>query len=200
MTAIIAFISEYNGVYGEGDLYDPLVAYPYVVFINSWSQTYALYCLILLFKATKDEMAEINPLAKFLCVKAVVFFSFWQSIAIVILVQVGVIHARTGAADMVGTSDTQWDVADVSKGIQDFAICVEMFIAAVAHQYAFPVEDYPDVPPAQPVPMRVVEVFDMRDIYADVLDRADAVGGKARITPPPPHGRCGLGRVLRIFV
>lgn len=145
------------------------------MFINSWSQTYALYCLILLFKATKDEMAEINPLAKFLCVKAVVFFSFWQSIAIVVLVQLGVIRGRAGQS--VGTADTEWDVADVSKGIQDFCICIEMFVAAVAHQYAFPVEDYPDVPPAQPVPLRVVEVFDMRDMYADVLDRADAVGG-----------------------
>lgn len=153
-----------------------LQAYPYVVFINSWSQTYALYCLILLFKATKDEMAEINPLAKFLCVKAVVFFSFWQSIAIVVLVEMGVIHARSDHSR--GSADTQWDVADVSKGIQDFAICVEMFIAAVAHQYAFPVEDYPDVPPAQRLPQRMVEVFDLRDVYADVLDRADAVGGK----------------------
>lgn len=146
------------------------------MFINSWSQTYALYCLILLFQATKDEMAEINPLAKFLCVKAVVFFSFWQSIAIVVLVQLGVIRAR---ADMsVGTADKDWDLADVSKGIQDFAICVEMFVAAVAHQYAFPVEDYPDVPPAQPMPQRVVDVFDLRDMYADVVGRADAVGGK----------------------
>ena len=50
-TALIAFICESRDMYGEGELGNPLKAYFYLVFINSWSQGYAMYCLILLFKA-----------------------------------------------------------------------------------------------------------------------------------------------------
>ena len=41
ITALIAFISESRGVYGEGELFNATKSYTYVVFVNSWSQTHA---------------------------------------------------------------------------------------------------------------------------------------------------------------
>lgn len=45
-------IAEWNGVYGDG-VFATNVAYPYVVVVNNISQSTAMYCLILFYKANK---------------------------------------------------------------------------------------------------------------------------------------------------
>lgn len=57
-------------------------------------------------------------------VKAVVFLSYWQGVAISIAVWTGIIKAADWAAYTAG---------DVAAGLQEFLICVEMFFAALAH-------------------------------------------------------------------
>lgn len=60
---------------------------------------------------------------KFLCVKAVLFITFWQSVVISGLAHVDWIHD-------IGKFTTE----NVSRGLQDLLICVEMFAAALAHK------------------------------------------------------------------
>ena len=171
-TAAVAFVSEARGVYGEGELFNATKTYTYVVAVNSWSQTHAIYCLILLFQATRAELEPIKPVAKFVCVKAVIFFSFWQSIAIVVMVHMHVLSSRT-------LSIKDYDIKDVSSGLQEFIICVEMFVAALAHQFAFPVSDFGDAAPAEGSKLSsVLDVLDMSDVFLDVRDRAETVGGR----------------------
>jgi len=172
ITAAVAFVSEARGVYGEGELFNATKTYTYVVAVNSWSQSHAIYCLILLFQATRAELEPINPVAKFVCVKAVIFFSFWQSIAIVVMVHMHVLSSRT-------LSIKDYDIKDVSSGLQEFIICVEMFLAALAHQFAFPVSDFGDAMPAEGSKLSsVLDVLDMSDVFLDVRDRAESVGGR----------------------
>lgn len=68
---------------------------------------------------------------KFLCIKSVVFFSFWQAVGIAFLVKVGTIHATLS-----------YNVHEVASGLQDFLICIEMFLAAIAHHYYFSYKDF----------------------------------------------------------
>lgn len=72
-----ALVADRFGAYGRGSL-SPAVAYPYIAFATNCSQMWALYCLVMFFRAFRDELAPIRPLAKFVCIKAVVFLTFWQ--------------------------------------------------------------------------------------------------------------------------
>ena len=98
-----------------------------------------MYCLVMLYNATKEELQPIRPLSKFVCIKAIIFFSFWQSVLITLLVWTGVIRVKS--------SVTTYDEKDVAAGLQDFLICIEMLFAALAHTYAFPPRVSPPLDP-----------------------------------------------------
>ena len=58
------------------------------------AQFWALYCLVLFYRGVKYELAPIRPISKFLVVKAVVFLTYWQGVAIAILVWAKVIRTK----------------------------------------------------------------------------------------------------------
>ncbi|KAL7741900.1 hypothetical protein ACLKA6_012114 [Drosophila palustris] len=128
ITTFISVICELCGVYGEGE-FAGNVAFPYIVTINNISQFVAMYCLVLFYRANKEDLKPMKPIPKFLCIKAVVFFSFFQGVLLNALVYYGIIK------DIFGS-----DVGDANLAsmLQNFLICIEMFIAAVAHIYSFP--------------------------------------------------------------
>ena len=45
-------------------------------------QFFALYSLVAIYHATHQELAAIHPLRKFILIKMVVFFTFWQGFAL----------------------------------------------------------------------------------------------------------------------
>ena len=46
----------------------------------SISVTIAMYCLIQFYVQLKDDLADYKPFMKILCIKLVIFFSFWQAV------------------------------------------------------------------------------------------------------------------------
>ena len=46
--------------------------YAYIAIVMNLSTAYALYCLVMLYYATRDDLKEWRPVGKFLCIKGVV--------------------------------------------------------------------------------------------------------------------------------
>ncbi|CAK9290382.1 unnamed protein product [Gordionus sp. m RMFG-2023] len=133
LMTIIALITEMFGVYQDG-IFSFRYTWIYTVIINNISQLFAMYCLILFYKATYQELKPMKPLGKFFCVKAVVFASFWQSVLIAFFV-----HSK------ILTENNTWKTYDsqtLQASLQDFCICIEMLFAAIAHYFCFSASPY----------------------------------------------------------
>jgi Organic solute transporter Ostalpha len=134
LCAVAVLLLEWKGWYKEGQFHWK-AGYLYICILTNVSQCWAVYCLIFFYYATKTELSPIRPVGKFLSVKALVFFTWWQSVFISVLYQMDMIPTYRAA-------ERDWSSDDVAKGIQDYLICMEMFIAAVVHTVVFPHSEY----------------------------------------------------------
>eukprot|EP00300_Choanocystis_sp_HF-7_P011672 c17567_g1_i2.p1 GENE.c17567_g1_i2~~c17567_g1_i2.p1 ORF type:complete len:384 (+),score=86.48 c17567_g1_i2:1803-2954(+) len=167
--SLVAMAMKMAGFYDEGNL-SPKSGYLYVAIVFNFSQCWALYCLVLVYKALKPELRPMKPLSKFLCVKSVVFFSWYQSVFVELMVYINVLpkHDKDGG--------------DMALGLQDFLICVEMLIAASIHHYVFPYDaEYLDVGSiggtlrSESIRQGVVTMFHVKDIAQDARGVRDTI-------------------------
>lgn len=169
VTTFISFICEMSGVYMEGEFRGD-GAFPYMIAINNFSQFVAMYCLVLFYRANKVELQPMKPIGKFLCIKAVVFFSFFQGVVIAILVWTKVISS-------VFDTDEPDNIKDISSKLQDFLICIEMFLAAVAHHYSFSYKPYVN-PELENTTCcsAFLAMLDVSDVQRDIREHLEVVG------------------------
>ncbi|KAG1714441.1 Transmembrane protein 184C [Nymphon striatum] len=177
VTTMISFACEMAGVYGEGS-FQPDVAFPYIAVVDNISQfvsylIVAMFSLFMFYRAFQEELKPMRPLPKFLCIKSVVFFSFFQSFIISILVSAGVITSSFTTESKSGS--------DLGKSLQDFLICFEMFIAALAHKFAFSYHPYVNLAARQvPCCESFLAMWDLSDVHQDVSNHINYVGGKVK--------------------
>jgi len=116
-------------LYDEGNLGNAKAGYLWCTILLTSTQTWALYVLALFYHAMGDDLSPLKPFCKFISVKAVVFFSFWQSIVVVLLSRMGMIPHESDDRSQFNSAQ-----------IQDLLICYEMFAASVAMYVAFPAD------------------------------------------------------------
>ncbi|KEG14285.1 f2o10.10 protein-like protein [Trypanosoma grayi] len=126
------------------------------------SITIAFTALVYFYTGLKEYMEGTNAFMKFLCIKVVVFLSFWQGILIQLL-----------SATHMLPSFQYWSEDRVSEGLQDLLICVEMLFVAFAHRYCFGSDAY--------APASVVT---MEEGVEDALDPEGPVPAQLRTIPP----------------
>eukprot|EP00662_Eupelagonemidae_sp_cell21_P019724 gene19724-5710_t len=96
-------------------------AYVYIFAVYNVTVSISLYYLVLFGVCLEPEISPYSPVLKFLCIKAIIFFAFWQGCAIAVM----------GATGLLGGD------CEVTMKLQDFLICVEMAGIAWAHRSAF---------------------------------------------------------------
>ncbi|KAG8896445.1 hypothetical protein FRC01_011813, partial [Tulasnella sp. 417] len=131
--AAVTLILKAGGVYNEGNL-TASSGYLWVSVVYNVSICVALYCLAIFWVCINDDIKPFRPVPKFLCVKGILFFSFWQAIGVSILVGAGLITH-------VGPYK---DAEHISLAITDALVCIEMPFFAIAHTFAFSYTDYID--------------------------------------------------------
>jgi len=163
--AVITIILASKDKYSEGN-WDPTEGYLYICIIYNISVSLALYALVAFYAATADILRPYDPILKFMCVKSVVFLSFWQGVALAILEAAGTISEE----EVDGRRLTEGAIA---AGYQNFLICCEMLLAAVMLRFAFPHKIYAERENAQVNPTNTSDnfrsVMNPRDMWSDTI-------------------------------
>jgi hypothetical protein len=112
-------------------IYPAWLDWTFTIILNI-SVSMALYALVLFYHVFAKELGPHKPLAKFMCVKGIVFFCFWQGVLLKVLTAFGIINSKHF-----------WlDVEHIQEAIQNALVIVEMVFFSVIQQYAFHVAPY----------------------------------------------------------
>lgn len=112
-------------------LLDLTKGYFWTTLVYNVSITIAFTALLYFYTGTREFLEGKQAFAKFLCIKAVVFLSFWQGILIAIFAAAGVLPKFD-----------YWSEETAATGLQDLLICIEMLFIAFAHKFCFGSEEY----------------------------------------------------------
>lgn len=129
LTTIGVVVCTQLGYYGAGDgPADYRSPQFWFTVIQNISIFTAFAGLLKFYHAVDSELAWCRPFAKFLCIKGVVFMTFWQGLAI------STVATMTDAG---GDDAEEW-----AKSAQNFLICIEMLAFSIAHFYCFPTDEW----------------------------------------------------------
>ena len=161
LLTIISVVLVLTEKYKEGD-FTPGSAWLWLSGLRFVSVTLAFTSLVYFYIGTKSFMASDKPLGKFASVKIVVFLSFWQTVALAVLNHFEIIK-----------STRLWTSDDVTTGLGNFMIAVEMYLVSVAHAWIFDEAKYVPIEGRQSACQcwKIKHLFSISDVITDTRDR-----------------------------
>ncbi|EPS33689.1 hypothetical protein PDE_08651 [Penicillium oxalicum 114-2] len=130
--ALASIVMKATDTYEEGYL-SVTSGYLWTGIVYNVSVTVSLYSLAMFWVCLHDDLVPFRPVPKFLCVKLIIFASYWQGFLLSILQWLGALGNIGG-----------YSPDNLAAAFQDALLCYEMPIFAVAHWYAFSWHDYAD--------------------------------------------------------
>jgi len=130
LITIVSAILLILNLYGDGEwTWDR--GFLYATIFNNLGVTVSLYFLVLFYQISAKELRPYKPLLKFSVIKGIVFFCYWQSVFIAILISLAWFPTFR-----------DWDEARRGVVLQNILICIEMLGFSILHLFAFPYEIY----------------------------------------------------------
>lgn len=134
LTSLSSFVVDMLDEDNSMPTWDPRYPRFYIVMIQNVSVFCAFAGLLKFYHAVHEDIEWCRPWPKFLCIKGVVFMTFWQGLAISLL--------ANAAEDKFGANDEDFDPREWTARIQDMLICVEMLFFSLAHFFTFPTDEW----------------------------------------------------------
>jgi hypothetical protein len=159
--ALASIVMKATDTYQEGYL-GLSSGYLWTGIVYNISVTLSLYSLAMFWICLHDDLLPFRPVPKFLCVKLIIFASYWQGFFLSILQWLGA----------MGNGVAGYTPDNLAAAIQDALICYEMPIFAAAHWYAFSWHDYadPTISAARlPVKYALRDAFGPLDLMEDTM-------------------------------
>lgn len=178
---VVSVLSQTAGRYCESSL-NPAFAHVWVMCFEGGSVTIAMYCLIQFYVQLKSDLAKHSPFLKVLCIKLVIFFSFWQNVCSSSPFRLGVVPTQpltqrsqilisflsSSNGPLKPTAKLAYP--DIKVGIPSTLLCIEMAIFAAMHLFAFTYRPYDISHPSDPsvhykgAPRAFLDAFNPIDI------------------------------------
>ena len=170
MTSIIEILLSRNNLYHEGD-YSLKSGYLWISAINNISVSLSLHSLVLFYMVTEDRLKPFKPFTKFLCIKSIIFFSYWQSCLFNLLQLIGLFNHK----------DAQRTYNIILSG--------EIVIAAIAQSFAFSYEPFINITLGKSnILTSINHVLKVNDLLEDAhtsFVKNDSQSGLTLSTPNP---------------
>lgn len=103
--------------------------YLWFTIVYNFSVSLSLYSLAIFWKILWVDLKPFNPVGKFLCVKLIIFASYWQGVILAILNFTGVLPGNS--------SEDENGAPNIGVSIQNALLCVELIGFAFGHWFSF---------------------------------------------------------------
>ena len=124
--SIISCILYYFNLFTYADFNITKNSYCSLLIMSFISIGIAFYFFGIFCSTLQNELKQYNPLKKFMCIKIIILFSFWQESFFDLLIGANILDA--------GDENTK---KYIIATIHDFAMCIELVPFAIFHHYVF---------------------------------------------------------------
>lgn len=116
------------GWYDVNDM-GPKSVYLWFTIVYNISVSLSLYSLAIFWKILWTDLKPFNPVGKFLCVKLIIFASYWQGIILAILNITGILPGNS--------KQEENGAPNIGVSIQNALLCNELIAFAIGHWISF---------------------------------------------------------------